>query len=923
MLSHVEMKRNARSFAKNWKNRGYEKGESQVFWISLLQEVLGVERPQDYLIFENQVKLDKTSFIDARIPSTQVLIEQKSIHKDLKAAIKQSDGSYLTPIQQAKRYAAELPYSERPRWIVISNFQEIHIYDMEKPHAEAQIILLKDLENEYYRLQFLVDRKDEHIEKELEVSLKAGELVGKLYDALLKEYNNPNDDETLHNLNQLCVRLVFCFYAEDSGLFGRHNMFHDYLNNFRDNENTFRKALISLFNILNIKEEDRDPYEDQELLNFPYVNGGLFENSNLIIPRLNKEIIDIILDQASYNFDWSNISPTIFGGVFESTLNPETRRAGGMHYTSIENIHKLINPLFMNDLNEEFSEINKIGVEKRRKQKLLEFHDKISNLVFFDPAAGSGNFLTETFIQLRKLENKILEIIYGNQMFMGDIDSPVKISIDHFYGIEINDFAATVAKTALWIAEAQMFMKTKEILHFKSDFLPIKSYPNITVGNALRLDWEEIVPKDKLDYIMGNPPFVGARLMNKEQRKDINNIFIGFKNVGNLDYVTSWFKKASDFIENSSIQCAFVSTSSISEGEMVALLWPDLLKGNLVINFAYKPFKWESEASKTAQVYCVIIGFSKKEFINKQKYIFDNDLIKKANNINPYLMDAPNVIIKRLSKPICDVPKIHKGCQPTDGGNLIIEERDYLDFIKKEPKSKKYIKKLIGAKEFLNNTDRYCLWLKDASPSELSQMPLVLERIKKTKEMRLAAKDKGTQKLAERPHLFRETYNYDSFIVIPMLTTNQRKYIPIGHFDKDTISTNLNLIGEVNSLFNFGILVSNVHMAWTKIVSGRMGNAIRYSAGVVYNNFPWPDPTDIQKEKIEKTANSILEARALYPDSSLAELYNDLLMPPELRKAHQENDKAVMEAYGFDWRTMSESDCVAELMKLYQEMVNN
>lgn len=923
MLSHVEMKRNARNFAKNWKNRGYEKGESQVFWLSLLQEVLGVERPQDYLIFENQVKLDKTSFIDARIPSTQVLIEQKSINKDLKAAIKQSDGSYLTPIQQAKRYAAELPYSERPRWIVISNFQEIHIYDMEKPHAEAQIILLKDLENEYYRLQFLVDRKDEHIEKELEVSLKAGELVGKLYDALLKEYNNPNDDETLHNLNQLCVRLVFCFYAEDSGLFGRHNMFHDYLNNFRDNENTFRKALISLFNILNIKEEDRDPYEDQELLNFPYVNGGLFENSNLIIPRLNKEIIDIILDQASYNFDWSNISPTIFGGVFESTLNPETRRAGGMHYTSIENIHKLINPLFMNDLNEEFSEINKIGVEKRRKQKLLEFHEKISNLVFFDPAAGSGNFLTETFIQLRKLENKILEIIYGNQMFMGDVDSPVKISIDHFYGIEINDFAATVAKTALWIAEAQMFMKTKEILHFKSDFLPIKSYPNITVGNALRLDWEEIVPKDKLDYIMGNPPFVGARLMNKEQKDDISQVFGKLKGSGNLDYVACWYKKAADFIKDTIIQVAFVSTNSITQGEQVSILWEPLITDNkITINFAYRTFKWDSEASLKAQVHVVIVGFS---LINKiDKHIFDGEIIQKTDNINAYLVSGPNVFIKSSKKAITNVSPMLFGSMPNDGGNLILSNEEKNELIKQYPESKKYIKRFLGAREFINNIDRWCLWIESKDLKDISKITPIRQRIENVKSIREESTRKSTRNLADYPYAFGEIRQPKTdYLLVPRVSSENRKYIPIGFINNNIVASDATLIIPEPSISLFAILSSNVHMAWMRTVSGRLKSDYRYSASIVYNNFPFIHLDENDKKKLEYTAKKILEARKLYEDWSYAELYNDLLMPPELRKAHQENDKAVMEAYGFDWRTMSESDCVAELMKLYQEMVNN
>ena len=919
-MNQREQKQKAKEFVERWRGLGNEKAESQRFWLDLLQNVYGVDQPTSYVRFEEKVVIDNASFIDIIIPETHVLIEQKSRNKSLDKAILQSDKSLLSPFQQAKRYSAELPYSQRPRWIVTCNFKEFYIYDMEKPTGEPEKILLEGLPEEAYRMNFLVDKKDENIIKEMEISLKAGEIVGFLYDALLNEYNNPKDPQTLKDLNILCVRLVFCFYAEDAGLFGHHNMFHDYLAKF--DENTFRSALIGLFNILNQPEDKRDPYLDPDLLAFPYVNGGLFAEQNIEIPRLNPFIRDIILEKASRGFDWSKISPTIFGSVFESTLNPETRRAGGMHYTSIENIHKVIDPLFLNDLRDEFDQIKAIKTEKIRNSKLEAFQNKLASLKFLDPAAGSGNFLTETYLSLRKLENEAIKTRFGDQIFMGDVENPIKVSLDQFYGIEINDFAVTVAKTALWISEDQMMKETEEIIHANIDFLPLKSYANIVEGNALRMDWEEVVGKDELNYIMGNPPFVGARLMSANQRKDIIGVFgEKYKNVGNLDYVTGWFKKSFEYIKNTNIKSAFVSTSSIAEGEMVGYLWKDLLNEELEIIFGYTPFKWASEASKTANVHVVIIGFHHGKFLGN-KYIFDKNRIDIVNNINPYIKDAPNIFIQRIRKPICDVPKLHKGCQPTDGGNLIIEEDELEDFIKKEPKSKKYIKKLIGAKEFLNNKDRYCLWLVDVPPNELRSMPLVMDRIRKTRDMRLNAKDKGTQKLAETPHLFRETYNYPNYIVIPMLTTNSRKYLPIGFYSKDTISTNLNLISEVKSIYQFGVLSSNVHIAWTKIVSGKMGNGIRYSAGIVYNTFPWPDPSQEQKQKIEKTAQAILDARDLYPTSSLADLYDELTMPVELRRAHQENDKVVMVAYGFNWRTMTESECVAELMKMYQEIVN-
>ncbi len=919
MITQVEQRKAAKNFAETWKGIGYEKGDSARFWISLLQDVYGVENPTDFIRFEDRVMLDHTSFIDGYIPATHVLIEQKSIDKDLGKAIRQSDGSLLTPFQQAKRYSAELPYSERPRWIVISNFKKFHIYDMENPSGEPEVLYLKDLENEFYRLSFLVHQEDKNIKKMKEVSIQAGELVGILYDALLNEYQNPEDEETLEDLNTLSVRLVFCFYAEDSGLFGRARMFHDYLKKHKGIN--FRTALIRLFRVLNQKPEERDPYLEDDLAAFPFVNGGLFEKRELEIPRLNDEIIDIILKQSSSNFDWSTISPTIFGGVFESTLNPETRRSGGMHYTSIENIHKVIDPLFMSKLNAEFEKIQLLKTHTIRKRRLEEFQEKLASLTFLDPAAGSGNFLTETYISLRRLENEIIKNLYGDQVVLGleDVVNPIKVSITQFYGIEINDFAVTVARTALWIAESQMMQETEDIMHTNIDFLPIKSEAKIIEGNALTMNWEDVIYKTKLDYIMGNPPFIGTKYQDKNQKKDVLAISDKLKK---LDYVTAWFKKANDYIIGTNITCAFVATNSITHGEQVGPLW-ELMNSRII--FAHETFKWNSEASIKASVHVVIIGFSHQHEKHK-KILFDSsgrpDFVE---NINGYLLDAPEVSIKRNRNPISDsVQKMTKGSQPTDGGNLILNEKEKRNLIQKYPQLKPYIKRYMGAVDLINDKYRYCLWLKEADPQEFRSIPEIRERLKGVQKSRTNSTKKATQKWADRPYLFTEDRQPESnYLVLPVVSSENRKYIPIGYVDSDVIAnSNAQMIPNAN-LYTFGVLNSNVHNAWMRAISGRMKSDYAYSVTIVYNNFPWPNLIEKKKKKIECTAQLILDARELYPKSSLADLYDELTMPPELRKAHQENDRAVMEAYGFDWRTMTESKCVAELMKMYEKLVSS
>lgn len=923
-MTDIQQREAAKQFASYWKERGYEKGESQSFWLSLLREVYGVEHPEQFISFEEQVHLDHTSFMDGFIPSTKVLIEQKGLGKDLNKAIRQSDGTYLNPFQQAKRYITELPVSKHPRWVVTCNFSEFYIYDMERPGGEPEKLLLANLEKEYYRLQFLVDKGNEHLQREMEVSIAAGEIVGLLYDAFYKQYADPSSERALKSLNILCVRLVFCLYAEDAGIFGRHGMFHDYLAELEARK--MRRALIELFKVLDTPPEQRDPYlkEDfPELAAFPYVNGGLFQDEEIEIPPVTDEIRDLLLSKASAEFDWSEISPTIFGAVFESTLNPETRRSGGMHYTSIENIHKVIDPLFLEELKGELRHICEIAVEKERNRQLRGFQKKLASLRFLDPACGSGNFLTETYISLRRLENEVLRELEYDQIMIGDAkNNPIEVSIAQFYGIEINDFAVTVAKTALWIAESQMMKETEAIVLMHLDFLPLKTNASIVEGNALRLDWESVVPKGKLSYIMGNPPFLGARLMSKNQKADVNNIFAGWKNAGNLDYVCCWYKKCTDMMAGTAIRSALVSTNSVSQGESVANLWKPLFDTGVHIDFAHRTFRWDSEAKIKAHVHCVIIGFSVSSNA-KARLLFTDGRYQEVSNINGYLLNAENVFIESRNKPICDVPEIGIGNKPIDGGFYLFEKDAMEEFIKKEPASKKYFRPWYGAREFINCKPRYCLWLGECSPAELRKMPLCRERVAQVREYRLASPSAGTIKLADKPTRFHvENMPKGNYIVIPEASSERRRYVPMGFFTPDILCSNLVKIIPNATVYHLGVLTSNVHMAWMRAVCGRLKSDYRYSKDIVYNNFPWPEPTDAQKEKITQTAQGILDARALYPDSSLADLYDEVTMPPELRRAHQNNDRAVMQAYGMPIKGTTESICVAELMKRYQELTS-
>ena len=895
-----------KKFVAQWSGRGYEKGEMQPFWLSFLRDVFGISEPEKFIRFEVPVKLKHTSFIDAFLPDTKIIIEQKSLSESLSQEKSQSDGSTLTPYEQAQRYGSSLPYSMRPRWIVVCNFAEFLLYDMETLTQPTKI-LLDELPEKFHVFDVLVDKTKNKLRIELELSLKAGEIVGKLYDALHSQYLSPDNEHSLASLNKLCVRLVFCLYAESAGIFGKHKIFRDYL----QKENNIRRGLLDLFDVLNTPIDARDPYLDDTLKKFPFVNGGLFSGA-IEIPNFTPQIKELLLEEASSSFNWAGISPTIFGAVFESTLNPVTRRAAGMHYTSLENIHKVIDPLFLDDLRNEFHAIKQSV--RNRKKNLLAFQNKLAALKIFDPACGSGNFLTESYLSLRRLENKILKELFGGQIQLGELVNPIKVSIGQFFGIEINDFAVAVAQTALWIAELQMIQETQEIIHRDLDFLPLKSYANIHEVNALRIDWRTVAPN--VDFIIGNPPFVGHQWRTPAQVEDMTLAFPDYNKHGKLDYVAAWYSKAADFIHGTKIACAFLSTNSIVQGESVRVMWEYLFGKDVAINFAHRTFKWTSESTDIAAVHCVIIGFA--NFHASVKKIFDGDKVIIAQNINAYLLDAPNVFIKNRGKPPLGFPKMTKGSQPTDGGNLILAPNERDELIAKNPLAEKYIRQFIGAAEFIKGKLRYCLWLKDCPPNELRKMPLVMKRLEHVREFRLKSPTASVRRDADTPALFTQIRQpTTNFLVVPEVSSERRKYIPIGFMTPDIIVSNLLYTISDATLYLFGVLTSSIHMAWVRIAAGRLEIRYRYTPAVYYN-FPWCSPTDKQRRAIEDAAQKILDVRANYPDATLADLYDPLSMPKDLLDAHKKNDRAVANAYGFEKFLDDESKITVELLKLYE-----
>lgn len=906
-------------FVSRWQGRGYEKGDTQQFWLQLLRTI-GYSKVDDVL-FEYHVS--SGGFIDVWIPDAGVLIEQKALGIDLdKEELRQ--GKQKTPLTQALDYVDELPRLEQPRFVITCNFSTFRVYDRDA-FGRSQLpnnafeFTLDELANHPEYLAFINDPTNSRLEKEKTVSIKAGELIGKLYDKLREGYIDPDSEESMHALNVLCVRLVFCLYCEDAGLFGK-DAFYNYLKDVPANR--IRTALKNLFRALDTNLFERDPY-DLEVKAFPYVNGGLFRDESEV-PNFTDETKSFLLDEVSSHIDWSQISPTIFGGIFESTLNPETRRSGGMHYTSPENIHKVIDPLFLDDLKEELKSIcTEEGTTPRKRENALKrFHEKICSLTFFDPACGSGNFLTETYTCLRKLEDTVLNELRKGQtgLSLGEEEETGKrVSLNQFYGIEINDFAVTVAETALWISRLKANGETSMFYDAGGDDFPLSEKAHIVEGNALRIDWNSVLLASECNYIMGNPPFVGYSNHSAEQQKDRASLFGKVKTV---DYVACWYKKAADYISNLPIYCAFVSTNSICQGQQVKPIWEPLFNNGIHIDFAWQTFVWSSEASIQAHVYVVIIGFSR--FGNQTKSLyFSNGIKKLCSNINGYLMDSPNIFIDKRSKTLCNVLPMTRGSQPTDAGNLILEPNEKDKLLLEEPAAEKWIKPFSMGNEFINNKERFCLWMVGITSAELAGLPLVSKRVEAVREMRLASSKAATRKKAEIPWLFDEIKEptSENFIVVPVVSSERRFYVPTGFVSNGLIPGNKLFFINNATLYDFGVINSQFQNAWMRTVAGRLKSDYSYSNTIVYNNFVWPEVTVEQKDAIEKTAKAILIVRSNYPNKSLAELYDPDKMPADLLAAHKANDVAVEAAYGVDFDG-DEEKIVAHLFKLYAEKSN-
>ena len=937
-------KKEAKEFVKRWKKRlgaipagsNNEQQDTQKFWVDLLINVLGIPSNtiDSFVDFERKVRGRR---IDVFVSDHNFLCEQKSWGIDLDKP-EPRNGGMETPLQQAMWYARHLPYSERPRWVMTCNFGTFRLYDLdnERPEDTVQEFSLEELQDSLYLLSFLTSNETSRLHKEQQLSIEAGAYVSRLYDALAKQYHHIEEkderaQEEQRSLNVLITRIIFLLYAEDADLLQSHQAFGRYC---EGDPAKLRRKLVDLFEAIDTPLEQRDEYMDEDLAAFPYVNGGLFADSSIIVPQMTPEILEAITD-ASQDFDWREISGVIFGGVFEGTLNPETRHAGGMHYTSVENIERCLRPLFLDELWDELHEAEGERTAAKRKQALARLHDKVASITIGDPACGSGNFLTEAYRQLRTIENRIIEDELseetgnaGQTSLVIAQDSPVRVSLDQLYGIEINDFAVSVAKTALWITEEQMLRKTQEIyVGYDFDFLPLRSLSNLHEGNALKTDWSEVFPDD-LTYLVGNPPFLGAHNQSKEQKAELLEVFDGAKNAGNIDYCGAWYMKAARFTQGKRTRCALVSTNSICQGEQVANLWKPLHDLGIHIDFAHNTFRWDNEAADKAHVFCVIVGFS-RENCEKRLYVHDTpdtaEVKKAAKSINAYLSDAPDAFIWNRNKPICDVPKIGIGNKPIDGGFYLFADEEKTDFLNREPGAKSYFHRWIGSREFLHGESRWCLYLGDATFAELKELPRCRERIEAVREYRLASKSVPTRKLADRPaHFHVENMPKGNSIVVPKVSSERRRYIPMGFVGPETLCSDLVFLIPNASLYHFGILQSQFHNAWMRTVAGRLKSDYRYSGGIVYNNFVWPEPTVSQREEVERCAQAVLDARDAQEGATLADMYdpkNETFFP-ELMAAHKALDAAVEAAYGIDFGG-DEEKIVAHLFNLYAKKVGD
>lgn len=905
-LSWNEIQDRATEFASKWDGETYEKGESQSFWSDFLT-VFGIDRRRHGAFFEYAIKKGsgKQGFIDMFWPG-KLLAEQKSGGRDLGAAT-----------IQAYEYLETMPDHDLPQGIVVSDFTSFEFIELET--NEKTSFKLQDFPRNVKLFAFLIGEASKKIVEEQPVNRSAAEAMAHLHNQLR------DDNYTGHDLEVLLVRLVFCLFADDSGIFEKSQMHEYVLNRTNEDGSDLGSRLTELFEILNTPKDQRQKSLDENLLSFEYVNGGLFAEQ-IRTPHFTATMRRDLLK--AMELDWAQVSPAIFGSMFQGVMDEKQRRNLGAHYTSEKNILRVIKPLFLDDLYVEFAKAAASGPRKKFEE-LQKFHDKLASLTFLDPACGCGNFLVITYRELRRLEHKVLEVLSKGNQTIGMFDTSlehgrIKVNVDQMYGIEIEEFPSLIAQTALWLTDHQMNMEFSAASGKTFKRLPLKTSATIVNDNALTKDWAEVIVPEKLSYILGNPPFNGSHTMSREQKQDLLAVVGDIKQAGFLDFVAGWYFKAADYITNTNIEVAFVSTNSISQGEQVKILWQSLLARGLAINFAHRTFKWTNDAKGIAAVYCVVIGFSLNN--TAEKRLFEYPDIKGepievvARNINPYLVDAPNVLIGSMQKPICEAPEMNFGNMPADGGQLLLTQVEKDELLRVEPQAEEYILPLISAKEFLHHIPRYCLWLKDINPSELRQMPHVLERVQRLRQIRLAS---SRPQLAEIPSLFAQITQPPTvpFILIPRHSSENRSYIPIGMFEAGNVGHDSCMVIPSTTLYHFGILTSQMHMAWMRAVAGRLESRYRYSKDIVYNNFVWPDVNEDQEAEIKRLAQAILDARAEFPEASLADLYDPLTMPPSLSKAHKTLDRAVDKLYS-NIPFATDTDRVVLLFKKYKEIVN-
>ncbi|MBO6571539.1 MAG: class I SAM-dependent DNA methyltransferase [Balneola sp.] len=894
-LSWNEIKDRALKFTKEWEGESRERAEKDTFWNDFFH-VFGISRRR-LATFEEPVKKlnDHQGFIDLFWKGT-LLVEHKSRGKDLDAAF-----------EQATDYFYGIKEHDLPKYVLVSDFENFRLYDLdEKTEHEFK---LKDFHKNIKLFGFIAGYQKRSFKDEDPVNIKAAELMGKFHDQLEESgYEG-------HPLEVFLVRLLFCLFADDTGIFEKDTFKELIEVKTADDGSNLGGLLAQFFQVLNTPVNKRQNNLDEHLQAFPYVNGKLFEES-LPIAAFDSRMREILLECSA--LDWGKISPAIFGSMFQSVMNPEERRNLGAHYTSEKNILKLIKPLFLDELHEEFEKI------KTNKKQLKEFHKKLGELKFLDPACGCGNFLIITYRELRLLELEVLKKLHGKQQII-DIEAILNVDVDQFFGIEYDEFPARIAEVALWLMDHQMNLVISEAFGLYFARLPLKKSATIVHGNALRTDWEDVVPKAELSYILGNPPFYGKQYQSKEQKEDMALVFNGVKGAGVLDYVTAWYLKASKLIKDTSIKTAFVSTNSIAQGEQTGILWNELFNNyGIKIHFAHRTFKWSNEAKGNAGVYVVIIGFANHDIKNKR--IFEYENVKSepheisVKNINPYLVEGNDLVILKRRKPICNVSEISFGSMPNDGGYLLLNDSEKDELISLEPKAAQIIKPLLSANEVLNNKTRWCIWLEGVSPALLRELKLVNQRVQKVKETRANSSRAATQKLAEFPTLFGEIRQPKSdFVFVPLTTSENRRYIPMAFFDSSHIPNNTASVIPDATLYEFGVMHSIMHMTWVNYVCGRLEGRYRYSNEIVYNNYPWAkEPSAKNKKLVETKAQKVLDVREQFPDSSLADLYHPLTMPPKLVKAHQELDKAVDLCYRPQPFT-TETNRIEFLFELYNE----